>query len=285
MKILVTGKTGYIANQLKSFFENKKTEYEVELISLRNVKIESLQLSNYDVVIHTAALVHQKNKKYTYKDYFEVNAQLTRELAAHAKAEGVRQFIFLSTVNIYGLETGIIDLDTKVNPNSFYGRSKFEAEKMIQDLKNDNFKILILRIPMVYGKGCPGNFNELVKISKKLPIFSNPIGSRSFINIVNLSSFVDQAIKMNTSGTYLLKDPFNVSSLDIFSRVKTLQGKKIKIHQIIFVITKFIRKSLFNKLFKPLIIKRDYLNQQPDYLELSKNFNDDKNLLIDSSID
>jgi UDP-glucose 4-epimerase len=284
MRILITGKTGYIANQLKFFFENKKTEYEVDLISLKNVKIESLQLSSYDVVIHTAALVHQKNKKYTYKDYFQINVQLTKELAAYAKAEGVGQFIFLSTVNIYGLETGIINQDTKVNPNSFYGRSKFEAEKMISSLQDNNFRILTLRIPMVYGKGCPGNFSQLIKISKILPFFSKPIGSRSFININNLACFIEKSIDLIISGTYLIKDPFDISSLEIFLRVKIFQGKKPFSNQLLFSVIKLINLSLFKKLFMPLSIDNYYLKKQPYYLELSKDFKDDKNKVLDDSI-
>jgi UDP-glucose 4-epimerase len=285
MRILITSKTGYIANQLKSFFENKRSDYKVDLVSVNNIKVKNLQLFNYDVVIHTAALVHQKNKKYMYKDYFEINAQLTYDLAIHSKAEGVRQFIFLSTLNVYGLETGTIDQHTKVNPNSFYGKSKFEAEKMIHQLQDSNFQILVLRVPMVYGKGCPGNFTELVKICKKLPFFSKPIGSRSFINIVNLTSFIDLSIKLNISGTYLLKDPFNISSLDIFSRVKIFQGQKVLTNPILLNSLKLIKKSLFNKLFTQLTINDDFLIHQPLFIELTKEFINDKNMLIDNSIE
>ena len=186
MKVLITGKTGYIANNLKNLIEEKDSTISGDLVSLKENDLSKVDFKDIDAVIHTAALVHQKNKKITYEEYYDVNTKLTYDLALKAKNGGVKKFIFLSTINVYGLEHGTIEGDTQVKPNSFYGKSKLEAEYLISKLNSELFEVLIIRIPLVYGKNCPGNFSELIKISKKLPFFSKPYGFRSFIHISNL---------------------------------------------------------------------------------------------------
>jgi UDP-glucose 4-epimerase len=257
MKILITGKTGYIANNLKNFIEEKDSTISADLISLKEKDLSKIEFKNIDAVIHTAALVHQKNKKITYEEYYEVNTKLSYDLALKAKNDGVKKFIFLSTINIYGLEQGIIDFDTQVKPNSFYGKSKLEAENLLSKLNTESFEVLIIRIPLVYGKNCPGNFTELVKISKKLPFFSKPNGYRSFIHISNLCTFIFNSMVKRVKGIYLVKDTFDISSLDIYKTVKRLQKRNIITLPVLKWGLKLIKPNLYNKLFNSLTIDND----------------------------
>jgi UDP-glucose 4-epimerase len=285
MKILITGKTGYIANNLKNFIEEKDSTISADLISLKEKDLSKIEFKNIDAVIHTAALVHQKNKKITYEEYYEVNTKLSYDLALKAKNDGVKKFIFLSTINIYGLEQGIIDFDTQVKPNSFYGKSKLEAENLLSKLNTESFEVLIIRIPLVYGKNCPGNFTELVKISKKLPFFSKPNGYRSFIHISNLSAFIFNSIVNRFKGIYLVKDTFDISSLDIYKTVKRLQKRNIITLPVLKWGLKLIKPNLYNKLFNSLTIDNDYLSKQPKFNQLIHNFDKDKINLLKISIE
>ena len=79
---------------------------------------------------------------------------MTIEVAKKAKKDKVKQFIFLSSMSVYGLEVGTITSETLPNPNTNYGKSKLMAEEALNKLSDDSFKVVILRPPMVYGEGC-----------------------------------------------------------------------------------------------------------------------------------
>ena len=190
-KILITGKNSYIGMSFKNWLEqNYSNEYEVESISLRNNLWKDKDFSRFDVVYHTAGVVHIKENKKNRELYYKVNRDLTFEVAKKAKKEGVKQFIFLSSMSVYGLITGVIDENTPLSPNTSYGKSKFEAERLLLTLEDNNFKVAILRPPMVYGKGCKGNYPKLAKLAKVLPVFPDIQNKRSMIYIDYLNEFV-----------------------------------------------------------------------------------------------
>src|SRR5690606_11147904 len=144
--------------------------------------------SAYDAIFHTAAIVHVKEKDISR--YFKVNRDLTVELANKAKNEGVKQFIFLSTMGVYGTEIGYITKDNIPSPKTPYAQSKYEAEKILIEMNSSNFNVAILRPPIVYGRGCPGNYSRLAKLAVMLPIFPEMDNKRSMIYIDNLSEFI-----------------------------------------------------------------------------------------------
>src|SRR5699024_12325041 len=115
-------------------------------------------------------------------------------------AEGVKQFIFLSTMSVYGMNKGTIHKYTPVNPKSNYGKSKLEAETFIGTLNNEDFRVVTLRPPMIYGKGCKGNYQILAKFSLKLHLFQDVYNRRSMINIDNLSESIEKLKKKNSEG-------------------------------------------------------------------------------------
>src|SRR5690625_4378689 len=97
-RILITGENSYIGTSFNKWVSQFQQKYEVKCISVRDSHWKELSFSEYDVILHTAAVVHVKENN--YNKYFKINRDLTLELAQKAKKDGVRQFVFLSTMGI-----------------------------------------------------------------------------------------------------------------------------------------------------------------------------------------
>ncbi|MDT3995941.1 NAD-dependent epimerase/dehydratase family protein, partial [Mammaliicoccus fleurettii] len=201
--ILITGKNGYVGNRLNDYL--KAQGHVVDQINVRGNQWKALDFSKYNVVIHLAAIVHNNNPNATMVDYMNVNYHLTKELAEKAKTEGVNQFIFFSTMSVFGLdgEVGkqvIINNNTLTKPTTSYGISKLRAEEMLREIQSNEFKVAVLRPPMIYGESAPGNFSKLIKISKILPLYPRIDNQRSSIYIENLEIYINELIENEGSG-------------------------------------------------------------------------------------
>lgn len=186
-KILITGKNSYVGNSFETWLKNYPSEYEVNKISLRNDSWKEHDFSVYDSVIHVAGIAHRKETKENEQLYYKVNRDLAYEVAEKAKDEVVPHFIFLSSMSVYGMDTGVINQETVPDPKSNYGKSKLQAEELIDSLKDESFKVAILRPPMIYGKGCKGNYPRLAKLALKTPVFPIIENQRSMLYVGNLS--------------------------------------------------------------------------------------------------
>ncbi|MCT7468641.1 NAD-dependent epimerase/dehydratase family protein [Aliarcobacter cryaerophilus] len=165
-KLLITGSNGFIGN----YFINKyKGKYDIKAFSFLKDDINSLDCSDIDAVFHLSALVHQMGGA-SCEEYERVNVSQTLQLAKKAKESGVKQFIFMSTVAVYGIETGVMNEKSDYTPLTEYGKSKLRAEIELQKLDNKNFKVSIIRPPIVYGKNAPGNMKSLLKLINKVPL-------------------------------------------------------------------------------------------------------------------
>ena len=192
-KVLITGSTGYLGS---SFIDNYSDKYEFKKFSLLTQKLEDIDFKDVDAVLHCAALVHQKQED-SYEKYHEINVEYPVELAKLAKENGVKQFVFISTIAVYGEEKEKLDENTICNPITPYGKSKLEAEKELLKLNDDSFIVSIIRPPMVYGKDAPGNIDSLVKLVKKVLVlpFGGIDNRRSFVYVGNLCWLVDCVIE------------------------------------------------------------------------------------------
>ena len=137
--------------------------------------------------------------------HWTINYHLTKELAEKAKTEGVNQFIFFSTMSVFGLdgEVGkevIINNNTLTKPTTSYGISKLRAEEMLHEIQSNAFKVAVLRPPMIYGESAPGNFSKLIKISNILPLYPRIDNQRSSIYIENLEIYINELIENEGSG-------------------------------------------------------------------------------------
>ena len=215
-KILITGAGSYIGTSFEKYIkENYPDEYIVDTVDMIDGSWREKSFVGYDSVFHVAGIAHQKETKKNVHLYYEVNRNLAIETAKKAKSDGVKQFIFLSSMSVYGMDTGVITKETKPNPKSNYGKSKWQAEQEIAPLASDEFKVCILRPPMVYGKGCKGNFQTVVKIVKKFPIFPNVKNERSMIYIDNLSSFVKRCMDCELFGVRFPQNKEYMSTKDM----------------------------------------------------------------------
>ncbi len=199
-KILITGANSYIGTSFERYMQQYADEYQVDTIDMIDGTWREKEFSEYDVVYHVAGIAHQKETKKNACLYYKINRDLAIEVAQKAKKEGVLQFVFLSSMSVYGKDTGVITEGTQPNPKSNYGKSKLQAEEGLKSLSSDDFIVSILRPPMVYGKGCKGNFQSVVKLVKKFSMFPKVNNKRSMIYIENLSKYVKWVIEQRRSG-------------------------------------------------------------------------------------
>lgn len=225
-KILITGEGSYIGTSFENWVSQWPEKYQVDIIDMRGNDWRDKLFSTYDVIYHIAAIVHVKEND--TEKYFSVNRDLTVEVANKAKAEGVKQFIFLSTMGVYGKETGFIDENTKPNPKTPYAQSKLEAESLLSALNDASFKVVTLRPPIVYGKGCRGNYPRLAGIALKLPVFPKIKNERSMIFIDNLSEFVRLTIDKELSGLLFPQNKAYVNTTELVQLIAKAHGKELK---------------------------------------------------------
>ena len=251
-KVLVIGDDSYIGQSFEAF---AKDRFEIKMVNSRDNAWKSVDFTGYDSVLHCAGIAHVKQNKKMKPLYYEVNCDLAVEVAEKAKKEGVRQFVFLSTMAVYGTSRSEIDIETVPNPNKgdFYGGSKLKAEQEFQKLANDDFKLCIVRPPMVYGKGCKGNFPRLVKLAKKTPIFPNYKNKRSMIYIENLCSRFCGLIDKEDEGVFLPQNEDYVNTTELVRAIKGCYGKRVATTKIFnWAIWLAKRISVFEKLFGDL---------------------------------
>lgn len=205
MNILITGAGSYVGTSVERWIKDH-SNYRVDTLDMLKDTWRDTDFSIYDVVYHVAGIAHVNAKANMEALYYKVNRDLTIEVAQKAKAAGVKQFIFMSSMIIYhesrSLKPEMITSDTQPCPNGFYGDSKLQAEKGLHELESDTFKVCILRPPMIYGPNSKGNFPRLIKLAAKTPLFPDFHNQRSMLYIDNLAEFVLQAVNRQLSGTF-----------------------------------------------------------------------------------
>ena len=209
-KILITGAGSYIGTSFEEYMKQWPEKYQVDTLDMIGDGWMKYDFSGYDTVYHVAGIAHSDNGKISKekeKLYYEVNTKLTIRTAMKAKKSGVKQFIFMSSAIVYGDRAPIgkkkiITRDTPVSPANCYGDSKVKAERGLKKLDDDNFKVVILRPPMIYGKGSKGNYLLMSKLAQKLPVFPKVDNCRSMLYIENLMEFVRLMIENEEQGTF-----------------------------------------------------------------------------------
>lgn len=198
-KVLITGANSYIGVSFEKYAaEHYSSEISVDTIDMIDGSWIEKDFSKYDIVYHVAGLAHADVGKVSddiKAKYYAVNTDLAIETCKKAKREGVKQFIFMSSAIIYGDSAPFgkqkrISRDIEPSPTNFYGDSKWQADKGVRELAEDEFVVSVLRPPMIYGKGSKGNYPTLSKLARKLPVFPDVINERSMLYIDNLCEFL-----------------------------------------------------------------------------------------------
>lgn len=264
-KLLMTGANGFVGS---CFINNYKKKYDIKTFSFLKDDINSLDCKNIDVVFHLSALVHQMGGA-SAEEYERINVTQTLELAKKTKENGVKHFVFMSTVKVYGEETpNKYSENTNCNPEDEYGKSKLKAEKLLLELENDNFKISIIRTPIIYGYGVKANIKNLVNLVNKISIlpFGNTQNKRSMVYIGNLCNLVDEVIIQQQTGIFLASDDEPLSTSKLCELIAKNLDKKIYLINIPFF------ESLL-KLLKPSFHKRLYGSLEVDNASTKEKLN------------
>lgn len=201
-KVLVTGSGSYIGESFCAYAAEHYPALEIDTVDMMDGSWREKDFSPYDIVYHVAGIAHADvgNVDEAAKaKYYEVNTDLAVEVCKKAKAEGVKEFIFMSSMIVYGDSAPygkkkIIDEHTVPRADNFYGDSKLQADVAVRSLADGNFKVIVLRPPMVYGKGSKGNYPMLAKLAKKLPVFPDVDNQRSMLYIDNLCELLCQVM-------------------------------------------------------------------------------------------
>jgi len=260
-KILITGANSYIGTSFEKYLEYWPGKYTVDTVDLRDDKWKNKDFSEFDVLFHVAGVAHIKETKENAELYYKVNRDLVYDVAKKSKSDGVKQLIFLSSMSVYGMETGVIKKDTAPVPISNYGKSKLQAEDLIVPLKGDSFKIAVLRSPMIYGKGCKGNYSRLAKLLLKVPFFPNLENKRSMIYIDNLCEFVRLLINNGSSGLFFPQNKEYVCTSEMVKYIAEVHGKKIHMTKLFNPLLRVLKMSTVNKVFGDLV----YENEMSEY--------------------
>lgn len=234
MNILITGENSYIGTSFARFASGMP-QHTLKTVSLLDNALPDIDFSNTDAVFHVAGIAHVDygNPSEEQKQlYYKVNTELPVETAKRAKKAGVRQFIFMSSsivYNKYRNKKERIGTDTAPSPNSVYGFSKLNAEKGLLALSDENFRVCIIRSPLVYGPGCKGNYPTLSKAAHRLPFFPKIDNERSVLFIDHLSRFVLCLMENQESGIFWPQNAEYVSTDKIVSTIAKVNGRRILI--------------------------------------------------------
>lgn len=253
-KILITGQNSYIGNKFEEWVSQWPDEYQIAKISVRNDDWKNQKWEIYDVVLNVAGIAHNSSDKSLEELYYQVNRDLTIELASKAKKDEVKQFIHLSSMIVYGASktiNGMITKDTLPEPANFYGDSKLQGELGIQPLSNEKYKVAIVRPPMIYGKGSKGNYPLLSKLAQKTPIFPDFKNQRSMLHIDNLNEFLRLLIDNQDEGIFHPQNEEFVITSELVREVAKVHNHKIIFTRIGNPIIRKLRQknSIFNKVF------------------------------------
>ena len=227
-KVLITGANSYIGESVRDYLMEYPEKYEVQIIDTIGLNPEEYDFTNYDVVFNVAGIAHIKETAENRHLYYDVNRDLVVKIAKAAKKDGVKQFILLSSMSVYGKTVGHIKKSTPENPVNAYGKAKAQADVAIRKLENDCFKFCCLRPPMVYGKGCKGNYQSLRAFALKSPIFPDYKNQRSMVYIGNLCEFVRWVIDQEKSGLFFPQNAEYVNTSEMVKKIAESHGKKVR---------------------------------------------------------
>ena len=256
MNLILTGSTGFIGSYFKKNYAEK---YTLNTFSFLNDDSDSLNLENTNTIIHLSALVHQMGGA-SKEEYERVNIEQTLRLATKAKQNGVKHFIFMSTVKVYGEETNIAYTEsTHCSPEDDYGKSKYKAEQELLKLKDDDFVVSIIRTPIVYGYGVKANIKNLIELVRKVSVlpFANIKNRRSMVYVGNLCHLIDEIVIQKKTGVFLASDDESLSTTRLIQLIATGLEKKV------YLIKIPLFESLL-KLVKPSFHKRLYESLEVD---------------------
>ncbi|MGI6325371.1 MAG: NAD-dependent epimerase/dehydratase family protein [Saccharofermentanales bacterium] len=265
--ILITGANSYIGTSVEKYLAQWPDRYHVDTVDMMDGSWREKSFVGYDSVFHVAGIAHRDSGRITEArkwQYYQVNTDLAIETAKKAKADGVKQFVFMSSIIVYGLsarigEKKIINRNTEPAPEGAYGDSKLQAEKGIQPLQDERFAVCILRPPMIYGPGCKGNYPLLEKAALKLPFFPDVENERSILHIDGLCAYVREVFDTRAAGICFPQNPDYVCTSRMVKEIADAHGRKIHLTKVFNPFLRILsgRMGLVDKVFGNLVYDKN----------------------------
>lgn len=268
-KILITGAYSYIGSSVENWLLESGDTYQITTLDMRHDTWLDEDFSRYDAVFHVAGIAHFSKDEKQKELYYKVNTLLTEEVAEKAKTQGVKQFIFMSSIIVYGDSSNsklVITKDTIPSPSDFYGDSKLQAEHKLDKLADETFKVAIIRPPMIYGKGSKGNYPRLSKLAQKTFIFPEFLNERSMLHIDNLCEFIKKIIDLELFGVFFPQNKEYICTSKLVAEIAKHHGKTVYLTRSFnYLIPLFFRFDTIKKLFGNLVYEQGMSQYDFDY--------------------
>jgi len=271
-KILITGTNSYVGKSFQNWCLKYFNEYSFGSINLRDKLWKEKSFAGADVILYVAGIAHVSADPKMEDLYYRVNRDLAIETAIKAKADGVKQFIFMSSIIVYGDSSHInkkriITKSSIPQPTNYYGKSKLEAEEGIFALQDENFNVVALRPPMIYGNGSKGNYNMLAQMSRRLPVFPDVDNERSMLHIDNLCEFISLMVENEEQGVFFPQNTEYVRTSEMVRLIAAAHDKKMRLTRLANPLLSLMgnRIGMVNKAFGNLVYEKNMSEYKKNY--------------------
>ena len=294
-KVLVTGASGFIGKHLCSKlnklnwnvygtvrkFDFHSSHYDFKAIAVDEINSNTNwgnALKNVDYIIHCAGKAHLINENDNVNMYHSTNTEGTKNLAQQAVEAGVKKLIFLSSVKVNGESTNdisnnkIFTNNSKIDPKDPYSVSKFEGEKLLWKISSEtDLEVVVVRLPLVYGKGVKGNLARLIKLVRSgIPLpFSMIVNKRTMIGIDNLVDLLIRCIDhVDAAGkTFLVSDGKDISTPELIKLIALSMEKRAYLFPLPISLLKFLgsifgKRKEINRLVGSLRVDNNYVREK-----------------------
>lgn len=234
-KILVLGKHSFVGTSFIEYItSNFSNDFIVDNISSIGDDWKTVNFGEYDAIYNVAGLAHVKAKKSMESAYYAINRDLPVEMAKKAKKDGAKQFVHMSSMIVYGgmSKVGVPNMiakDTAPAPVNFYGDSKLQADRILEELADEFFQVAIIRPPLLYSHNARDNFPLLIRFSQKFPVFPSLKNEQSMLYVYNLAELIRLIIVNGDGGIFYPQNKEYTSTSYMVKQFADRFGHKMKV--------------------------------------------------------
>lgn len=235
MNILFTGVNGFLGKNVIPKISADNKIYSLDLSNadfICNISNQVPDFSNveFDLVFHAAGKAHNIPRTLAEeKIFFDINLTGTKNLClALEKNKLPNTFIFISTVAVYGLESGeLIDENYPLLGETPYAKSKLQAEAFLENwCQNNNVKLIILRPSLISGENPPGNLGDMIKGIKSGKYLNIGKGNaQKSVFYANDFAYIINNISAINDGVYNVCDSHHPTFYELSEKISLLLGK------------------------------------------------------------